>query len=70
MLFILYITPQYLKLDEMLEKEANLRNALRNRAGVMGLMLNSTFDHDLSEQIMQMEQEKNYQEQLRQTTKS
>jgi len=55
---------QYLKMDEMLEKEANLKAALASRSSVMGLLLNSTFDHDHQERFFK-EQERKIAEQLR-----
>ena len=56
---------QYLKMDEMLEKESNLKTALRNRAGMLGILLNTTFDHDLQNRI-EAENERNRQESIRQ----
>ncbi len=38
---------QWLKLDELLEQERNIRQAMFNRAGVLGLMLHQTLDHSL-----------------------
>ncbi|XP_033647537.1 CXXC-type zinc finger protein 1-like isoform X2 [Asterias rubens] len=37
----------WLKLDELLEQERNIRQAMFNRAGVLGLMLHQTLDHSL-----------------------
>ncbi|CAG7816473.1 unnamed protein product [Allacma fusca] len=37
---------QWLKYDELLEAEKTLRQALTNRAGVLGLLLHSSFDYD------------------------
>ncbi|XP_022081403.1 CXXC-type zinc finger protein 1-like [Acanthaster planci] len=37
----------WLKLDELLEQERNVRQAMFNRAGVLGLMLHQTLDHSL-----------------------
>ncbi len=42
----------------MLEQERQIRQAMSNRGGVMGLLLHSTFDHDLRNRIQtQMQQE-------------
>ncbi|KAL8601411.1 hypothetical protein ACOMHN_042415 [Nucella lapillus] len=37
---------QWMKLDELLEQERNVRMAMSNRMGVLGLMLHQTIDHD------------------------
>lgn len=37
---------QWLKLDELFEQERNIRVAMSNRVGVLGLMLHQTIDHD------------------------
>ena len=37
---------QWLKLDELMEKERQTRQALASRAGVLGLMLHSTYNHE------------------------
>lgn len=42
---------QWLKLDELLEQERSMRTAMTNRAGVLGLMLHSTYDHPLAEKL-------------------
>ncbi|CAL4163111.1 unnamed protein product, partial [Meganyctiphanes norvegica] len=42
---------QWLKLDELLEQERTVRTAMTNRAGVLGLMLHSTYDHPLAEKL-------------------
>jgi len=42
---------QWLKLDELLEQERQCKQALTNRAGVLGLLLHSTFDHEVREKI-------------------
>lgn len=49
--------PQWLKLDELLEQERQIRLAMSNRGGVMGLLLHSTFDHDLRNRIQTQMQE-------------
>lgn len=41
----------WLKLDELLDQERQIKQALTNRAGVLGLLLHSTFDHELREKI-------------------
>ncbi|XP_021961175.1 CXXC-type zinc finger protein 1 isoform X2 [Folsomia candida] len=47
----------WLKLDELLEQERQIRLAMSNRGGVMGLLLHSTFDHDLRNRIQTQMQE-------------
>lgn len=47
---------QWLKLDELLEQERMVRQAMTNRAGVLGLMLHSTYDHALAEKLQQSQQ--------------
>lgn len=47
---------QWLKLDELLEQERLVRQAMTNRAGVLGLMLHSTYDHALAEKLQQSQQ--------------
>jgi hypothetical protein len=37
---------QWLRLDELFEQERNIRVAMSNRVGVLGLMLHQTIDHD------------------------
>ncbi|KAK3612011.1 hypothetical protein CHS0354_021686 [Potamilus streckersoni] len=37
---------QWLKLDDLFEQERNVRVAMSNRMGVLGLMLHQTIDHD------------------------
>lgn len=37
---------QWMKLDELFEQERNVRMAMNNRMGVLGLMLHQTIDHD------------------------
>jgi len=42
---------QWLKLDELIEKERQIRHRMSSRAGVLALMLHSTYDHDLMERL-------------------
>lgn len=42
---------QWLKMDELLEKERQIRSSMANRAGVLALMLHSTYNHELMERI-------------------
>lgn len=35
-----------MRLDELFEKERSIRMSMANRAGVLGLMLHQTIDHD------------------------
>jgi len=36
-----------LKVDELIEQERQVKSAMSSRAGVMALMLHSTFNHDV-----------------------
>ncbi|CAH0548993.1 unnamed protein product [Brassicogethes aeneus] len=47
---------QWLKMDEMLEKERQIRTSMASRAGVLALMLNSTYNHDIMEQYTKINQ--------------
>lgn len=47
---------QWLKMDELLEKERQLRQSMASRAGVLALMLHSTYNHELMEQITKASQ--------------
>ncbi|XP_037074542.1 CXXC-type zinc finger protein 1-like [Pollicipes pollicipes] len=40
-----------MKMDELLEQERQCRQSMANRAGVLALMLHSTFDHDVMEKV-------------------
>ncbi|XP_050423649.1 CXXC-type zinc finger protein 1-like [Adelges cooleyi] len=42
---------QWLKLDELVEKERQIRHRMSTRAGVLALMLHSTYDHDMMERL-------------------
>lgn len=42
---------QWLKLDELIEQEHQIRSFLIARTGVLNLMLHSTYDHDLMNQL-------------------
>lgn len=42
---------QWLKLDELLEQERQLRHSMASRAGVLALMLHSTYNHEVMEQL-------------------
>ncbi len=43
---------QWMKLDDLFEKERNIRLAMAERAGVLSLMLHQTIDHDPMKQIV------------------
>lgn len=38
---------QWTKMDELVEQERVIKNAMSNRKGLLGLLLHSTFDHEL-----------------------
>lgn len=42
----LYFTLQWMLLDDLFEQERHIRAAMANRAGVLGLLLHQTIDHD------------------------
>lgn len=42
---------EYLKLDELIDQEKQIRSALTSRATVLGLMLHSTYNHDVMERL-------------------
>lgn len=42
---------QWLKMDELMEQERQVRNAMASRAGVLGLMLHSTYNHEIMEEL-------------------
>ena len=43
---MLYFLLQWMKLDDLFEQERTIRTAMTQRAGVIGLMLHQTVDHD------------------------
>lgn len=51
---------QWLKIDELVEKERQLRHEMATRAGVLALMLHSTYNHDLMEQLAAVQQQKKH----------
>lgn len=42
---------QWLKMDELMEQERQVRSSMASRAGVLHLMLHSTYNHELMEQL-------------------
>uniref|UniRef100_A0A182IJE4 CXXC-type zinc finger protein 1 n=1 Tax=Anopheles atroparvus TaxID=41427 RepID=A0A182IJE4_ANOAO len=42
---------QWLKMDELMEQERQIRQAMASRAGVLGLMLHSTYNHEIMEKL-------------------
>lgn len=48
---------QWLRMDELLEKERQIRNSMASRSGVLALMLHSTYNHDVMEQITKASQQ-------------
>lgn len=40
-----------MKLDELVEKERQIRHRMSSRAGVLALMLHSTYNHELMERL-------------------
>ncbi len=54
---------QWMKVDELLEQERQLRAAMSSRGGVLGLMLHSTFNHELMQQAQRAAQQRKLQQQ-------
>lgn len=48
---------QWLKMDELFEQERQIRHQMVSRSGVLGLMLHSTYDHDLVENLYRQRQQ-------------
>lgn len=42
---------QWLKMDELIEQERQIRTAMASRAGLLSLMLHSTYNHDVMEKL-------------------
>ncbi|EAT36204.1 AAEL011688-PA [Aedes aegypti] len=42
---------QWLKMDELVEQERQVRQAMASRAGVLSLMLHSTYNHEIMEKL-------------------
>ena len=41
----------WMKLDELMEKERQEKDCMSRRAGVLNLMLHSTFNHEVMEKV-------------------
>ncbi|KAG5886882.1 hypothetical protein JTB14_024739 [Gonioctena quinquepunctata] len=55
---------QWLKMDELLEKERQIRTSMANRAGVLALMLHSTYNHELMERITKAQDQQSIQQEM------
>ena len=44
-----------MKLDELMEKERQEKDSISRRAGVLNLMLHSTFNHAVMEKVIKMQ---------------
>ena len=42
---------QWMKVDELLEQERAVKASMSNRSGVLGLLLHSTFNHELDDRF-------------------
>ncbi|KAI5725516.1 hypothetical protein M8J77_016555 [Diaphorina citri] len=51
---------QWLKLDELMEQERQIRLRMTSRAGVLALMLHSTYNHELMDKMKQAEDDHSY----------
>ena len=38
---------QWMKVDELIEQERQVKSAMSSRSGIMALMMHSTFNHDV-----------------------
>ena len=52
-----------MKVDELLEQERQLKFSMTSRAGVLGLLLHSTFNHELDGRRQAAQQRANQQQQ-------
>ncbi|XP_018568188.1 CXXC-type zinc finger protein 1 isoform X2 [Anoplophora glabripennis] len=55
---------QWLKMDELLEKERQIRTSMASRAGVLALMLHSTYNHELMERITKAQDQQSIQREM------
>ncbi|KAL1502138.1 hypothetical protein ABEB36_007328 [Hypothenemus hampei] len=55
---------QWLKLDELLDKERQIRANMSNRAGVLALMLHSTYNHELMERLAKAQDQQTIQREM------
>ncbi|XP_037936051.1 CXXC-type zinc finger protein 1-like [Teleopsis dalmanni] len=46
---------QWLKLDDLLEQERQIRHQMSSRSSLLGLMLHSTYDHDFLDEILRLQ---------------
>lgn len=53
---------QWLKVDELMEQERQIRMAMASRAGVLGLMLHSTYNHELMAKLCQQQRQQHVQQ--------
>lgn len=44
---------QWLKMDELIEQERQIKQAMSSRSGLLGLLLHSTFDHTVATRMQQ-----------------
>ena len=47
---------QWMKVDELLEQERAVKASMSSRAGVLGLLLHSTFNHELDDRFKAAQQ--------------
>jgi len=48
---------QWLKMDDLMEQERMLRQQLTSRANLLGLMLHSTYNHEVMDELVRKQQE-------------
>lgn len=64
-----FVVFKWMKLDDLLEQERQVRQSMTNRAGVLGLMLHSAYDHTLAsrfEQQLKLQQQQRQQQEQQQ----
>lgn len=49
---------QWLKMDELIEQERQIKQTMASRSGLMGLLLHSTYDHKVMERMARLQQSK------------
>ncbi|KAJ8917400.1 hypothetical protein NQ315_002424 [Exocentrus adspersus] len=55
---------QWLRMDELVEKEWQIRASMANRAGVLALMLHSTYNHELMRRITKAQDQQSIQREM------
>lgn len=48
-----------MRMDELLDKERQIKTSMANRAGVLALVLHSTYNHELMERLAKAQDQQN-----------